>query len=624
MNIPSQYDRQSLSAIQSINEDFEPPPTSRDLDHLQYHISLQEIGKQLQHAANAAYPHGQRSRYSNVYVLLLCWEDEDPQLPVSIEVNELQNTFEIMYDFDVEVWKIPSQSSHNKLNRKVLDFVALGGDSKDDLKIVYYGGHGMLAHNRQASWASRPNPKDPSYRTVKWNGIQHALEEAVSDVLLLLDCCASGTANTDEGHGVTELIAACGFNTSANPVGPDSFTRALITELGLLRRTSSFTVGTLYNRILCRAQNWMPTGREVQKPPLHVVLTQDSQLPRGIQLCPRTQKKTPKQSPRKPRAPAPPSPARRIPPSRVTKRRQPAYSDRAPIRRSERFSTSTSSLDSTDSGPSSLQSVESSLSSVSSDEEMYPRIAITIRLQETLASSDFSVDIFSEWIRMMPVLAESVKVEAGFASFSTLLIVSLPVAMWCYLPNNPAISIAGIIRSSNLLPDLIPNLVSTSSGTTSKNSEAKPTPSSLDWGDDTKAFVGLYKFNVSDQGEPYFELFPGINPSSRLPARVHLDNTQRSPLGKYTCQYPAFCFSRVSTAFNTPEELSQHYRQGHMTEDSDRDGPPIHRDPSQRSVGTQDSAVGMHDSSILDPPMFYSVRSTMTDVGSVEDTQLAS
>ncbi|KAL5323643.1 hypothetical protein ACEPPN_008183 [Leptodophora sp. 'Broadleaf-Isolate-01'] len=624
MNIPSQYERQPLSAFQSINKHFDAPPTSRDLDHLQYHISLQEIGKQLQDAANAAYPHGQRSRYSNVYVLLLCWEDEDPQLPVSIEVNELQSMFEIMYGFDVEVWKIPSQSSHNKLNRKVLDFVALGGDCKDDLKIVYYGGHGMLAHNRQASWASRPDPKDPSYRTVKWNGIQHALEEAVSDVLLLLDCCASGTANTDEGYGVTELIAACGFNTSANPVGPDSFTRALITELGLLSRTSSFTVGTLYNRILCRAQNWMPTAQEVQKPPLHVVLTQDSKLPRGIQLCPRKEKKTPKQSPRKSRAPAPPSPARRIPPSRVTKRRRPVYSNRAPIRRSDRFSTSTSSLDSTEGVPSSLQSVESSISSVSSNVEMYPRIAITIRLQETLARSDFSADIFSDWIRMMPVLAESVKVEAGFASFSTLLVVSLPVAMWCYLPSNPAISVAGIIRSSNLLPDLIPKLVSTSLGTTSKNSEAKSTPLSLAWGDDTKAFVRLYKFNVSDHGEPSFELVPGIDPTARLPARVYLDNTQRSLLGKHTCQYPGFCFSRVSMAFNTPEELTQHYRTGHMTHDSDRDRSPMRRIPSQRSTGTQDSAVGMHDSSILDPPMFYSVRSTMTDVGSVEGTTFAS
>jgi hypothetical protein len=130
-----------------------PPPSSRDLDHLQYHISLQEIGQRLQTAANLAYPNDKRVRYTAVYVLLLRWEDEDPKLPVSVELDELHGVFKNRYHFNVEVWKIPSQGSHKKLNQKVLDFVELGGDSKDELKIVYYGGHGMLAHNRQSSWA---------------------------------------------------------------------------------------------------------------------------------------------------------------------------------------------------------------------------------------------------------------------------------------------------------------------------------------------------------------------------------------------------------------------------------------------------------------------------------------
>ncbi|KAH7395495.1 hypothetical protein BKA64DRAFT_60605 [Cadophora sp. MPI-SDFR-AT-0126] len=629
MNISSQYDRHPFSAFHSIEEQFHPPPTSKDLDHLQYHISLQEIGKQLQDAANAAYPHGQRSRYSNVYVLLLCWEDEDPKLPVSIEVRDLHNVFESLYGFEVEVWKIPSHSSHNEVNRKVLDFVSLGGDSKDDLKIVYYGGHGELAYNRQAVWASRPNSDDPKYRTVKWNGIQHALQEAESDVLLLLDCCASGTAtgNTDEGHGVTELIAACGFNAVANPVGPDSFTRALITELKLLSRIGPFTVGRLFSRIICRGQNWMPSGREIQKVPLHVVLTENRKLPRGIQLCPMKQTKTPKQSPKKSKVAASPSPARRIPPSRVSKRRRPAYYSRAPVRQSQRFSTSTSSLESTASEPLSLQSGESSMSSVSSDVDVHPRIAITIRLLETLSQSDFSVDVFSEWLRMMPILVENVKVEAGFASFSTLLLVSLPVAMWCYLPSHPAISVAGIIKSPNLVPDvklLAESVLASPVGQKSKQSEAKPTPSTLGWGDDTKAFVRLYRFNVSEEDEPYFELLPGIDASSRLPPQVYLDTSHRSLLGSYTCQYPGFCFSRVSMALNTPEELVQHYRKSHMTDHDFRASSPMRRIPSQRSIGTQDSAVGMYDSSIGDPPMFYSVRSTMTDAGSFGGHGLAS
>ena len=142
-----------MSDIPEFQGQYPPPLCSRDLDQLQYHISLQEIGQKLQRAANLAYPNDKRMRYTAVYVLLLCWEDEDPNLPVSIELDELRRIFMDKYCFNVEVWKIPSQGSHKKLNQKVLDFVELGGDNKDELKIVYYGGHGMLAHNRQSSWA---------------------------------------------------------------------------------------------------------------------------------------------------------------------------------------------------------------------------------------------------------------------------------------------------------------------------------------------------------------------------------------------------------------------------------------------------------------------------------------
>ena len=133
--------------------DFRPPPTFHELDQLQYHISLQEFGEKLQKAANSAFPNNKRMRYASVYVLLICWDDEDPKLPVSTEIEDLHHVFEEAYHFDVEFWRIPSEGSHKKLNRKVLDFVELGDDSRDDLKIVYYGGHGMLAHNRQSFWA---------------------------------------------------------------------------------------------------------------------------------------------------------------------------------------------------------------------------------------------------------------------------------------------------------------------------------------------------------------------------------------------------------------------------------------------------------------------------------------
>jgi hypothetical protein len=432
------------------------------------------MGEKLQKAANAAYPNGNRSRYTAVYVLLLCWEDEDPRLPVSMEVNELEELFCDAYHFeDVEVWKIPSDGSHKRLNRKVLDFVELGGDSKHDLKIVYYGGHGMLSCNRQSSWAryayriyfaaifvfniprltpsfSRADPKDPSYQTVKWSGIQHALEEAESDVLLLFDCCASGTANTDVGRGVTELIAACGFNASANPVGPDSFTRALITELHLLSRTPSFTVGSLYNKVLCRVQNWMPSGKEMQRPPLHVVLTQCKTLPRSIQLSRRPLLLNSQEvSPTENICNTSSTVQEASGPSKKRRRTRNIAEPTAKRKRTRSTSPSPSSSpqDSDESNLFEESSIISSESSVVSEQVEYPRIAITIRLGETLEPHKISTDLLEKWIKMMPVLAEHVKVEAGFASCSTLLVLSLPIPLWCYLPDHPAVSVAGIIKS---------------------------------------------------------------------------------------------------------------------------------------------------------------------------------
>ena len=62
-----------------------PPATLSDIDRWQHHISLQSFGDGLQAAANAVFPNVSNSRYSKVSVLMLCWEDEDPGLPVSLE-----------------------------------------------------------------------------------------------------------------------------------------------------------------------------------------------------------------------------------------------------------------------------------------------------------------------------------------------------------------------------------------------------------------------------------------------------------------------------------------------------------------------------------------------------------
>lgn len=130
-----------------------PPPTPEELDRQLRTTKLQSFGKELQEIANASLSTTEASRYRNVYVLILKWEDEDPQLPVSLEISKLKDAFVDVYHFNTEVWDIPDEDCHDSVNQKILDFKRLGSDSKDDLKILYYGGHGRLTRNRSLAWS---------------------------------------------------------------------------------------------------------------------------------------------------------------------------------------------------------------------------------------------------------------------------------------------------------------------------------------------------------------------------------------------------------------------------------------------------------------------------------------
>jgi hypothetical protein len=129
-----------------------PPPTPREIDHWNYHVSLQQFAKDLQVAAKAVFPNETRSRYSNVSVLMLSWEEEDPQLPVSYEIDKLYGVFQNVYRFETEHWKIPNHNCHYRLTEKIMDFVSPTDDIDRHLKIVYYAGHARLMETRSLAW----------------------------------------------------------------------------------------------------------------------------------------------------------------------------------------------------------------------------------------------------------------------------------------------------------------------------------------------------------------------------------------------------------------------------------------------------------------------------------------
>ncbi len=269
---------------------------------------------------------------------------------------------------------------------------------------------------------------------VKWSGIQNTLEESRSDVLILLDCCSSGICTADEGNGVTELIAACAYNALANPVGPYSFTYALNAKLRLLAQRPDFTIGVLYNAIFTEVQSQRHLDPRYKKAPVHLVLSQNQNMPRSIRLSKRL-------------PPREKSGAGQISktchsqpniPNNATKEHLAALVE-SPTPSTE---TSTSGL-----------SPSSSVTSLTSMNEVqqYPRLLFSIRIDEDVKTKDLSTELFADWLRDLPVAASLVRVEAGFASDSTLMMISMPVAMLGYLPSNPAITLLGTIRSQNLL-----------------------------------------------------------------------------------------------------------------------------------------------------------------------------
>ncbi|KAH7364583.1 hypothetical protein BKA65DRAFT_491666 [Rhexocercosporidium sp. MPI-PUGE-AT-0058] len=407
-----------------------PPPSGYSIDRLNHHIDLEDFGKSLQEAANAVFAGAgnRRSRYSNVSVILFSWEDEDPNLPVSLEIAALKHVFVNLYGYEAIEWQIPNLNSHTALNLRILQFLA-EGDCKN-LKIIYYAGHGKLSSRGQAVWTSYGNCHAERPPMVKWSGIQNALEESESDVLILLDCCASGLSNTDEGNGVTELLAACAFNNTTKGVGPFSFTHVLISQLKNLVSRPSFTIGYLYNLMFAQVQALPVKSAEYRKPPIHLVLTQDHRFPRSITLsCRKPEKQD-------------------IPDISMDMLEE--HADQYAVLDSVDQSSLSDESEKVSDSSLFANSSESPATSLSLIPE-YPRLLFSIRMSEDINPRTLSPELFADWLSALPMEAKSVRVEADFASDSTLLMVSMLIALMGYLPRSEAISLLGTVRSNNLL-----------------------------------------------------------------------------------------------------------------------------------------------------------------------------
>lgn len=127
------------------------PSLIADPDTRTRHADLQKFGQTLNKATASVFPKTSHSKYSSAHVLLLRWQDDD--LGVSDESEALAEMFAEQYHFEISVGLIPSESPSRWLSRKILNFIEVDDDSRQTLKIVWYGGHSFISESKQCMWA---------------------------------------------------------------------------------------------------------------------------------------------------------------------------------------------------------------------------------------------------------------------------------------------------------------------------------------------------------------------------------------------------------------------------------------------------------------------------------------
>jgi hypothetical protein len=235
-------------------------------------------------------------------------------------------------------------------------------------------------------------------------------------VLILLDCCAAASSINTSGHGVNETIAACGFEGIAPPPGPHSFTNTLIEILEEWKGRVQFSISLLHSEVLFQLKRKRPEkGRDGTRiagwcsTPVHYISTSDPR-PQSIELG---RIRSPKDTAVVSSPHLPPPREARLPKSTLQDEQITSLSSITPLGRLT-----------------------------------VPHVLISVALEEDQA--DLSLESCRFWLTRFPAFIKYAKVQGVFKSYSTLILLSLPIAIWNMLPENKACLFISFITTGNL------------------------------------------------------------------------------------------------------------------------------------------------------------------------------
>jgi hypothetical protein len=241
--------------------------------------------------------------------------------------------------------------------------------------------------------------------------------------MILLDCCAGAASATfPTGKSITETISASSWDAIAPDPGRYSFTNALIEVLEEWRQRT-FSAAMLHAEILARLKHPRPiliNGKhfEARSTPVHFMMTSNHRAP-SIELC--------RLVPRKQMPPSPPNELAywgdRPSHPRMIEGRNPV----------EQYP---------------LVVPDFGIPATSEPNEDEPHVLISLALED---DQRLDLNDWETWLAAFPSIAKYVKVQGVFKSHSTMLLLSLPVMVWDFLPDDPACSFVAFIRSNNLI-----------------------------------------------------------------------------------------------------------------------------------------------------------------------------
>jgi len=258
------------------------------------------------------------------------------------------------------------------------------------------------------------NPREDSAK-LNWDGVRCLFQDAQSDILLLLDSCAVKDAPPAGSQGVKQVVAACPPGHNPREPGSRSFTSYLVDALHKLSAGAPFSVQKLYHSMVAHqqddvAQSRLPNGANKGPPtpanenvPLFFTLTGKG---RDLMLAPLASK-----SKRSAAAAA----------AEAGQQQQPDHL----------------SLDDHVIRP-------EALAGLTFDEARI--LACTTFVGE--ASPDMA--FFNQWVKSSPSLASKVTVEGMFIGPPTMLLISMPSAVWNAVQHDKVCVFLGYISTHNM------------------------------------------------------------------------------------------------------------------------------------------------------------------------------